>query len=489
MQNEVIRSFEEGAEISGDLLTGGKKRKKIKVGLLTCGYFEYWRMYPSMRKNVERDMETVEKRINAECSDVVRSGMVDTLDKADEAGRLFKSQDVDAVILVCGTYIPDFISLTVLDYVREKPLIIFSTQAHENVSKTGNYEESLRNSGVIGVAQLTGTLRKMNRAYEIIVGSVNDDRAYRKIGVIIRALQAKEDLREANIGLIGHVFRGMYDIELSKTFFKSTFGVNVIAIQSGHLIEEWKKVTDEEVEREKRALLSRFAMKNTTEKDVFDSLKLYLAMRRIAERFHLDAMCFLDQHFVQVQVHTSARMGASLLMEHTDMCVNCEGDLGGLITMMMIKSITGKNPLMGEWGEFDSQTNSCLIIGHGIATPDLAESDGNVLLTRTPEEWGFDGNGLNYELVVKPSAATVAHVMETKEGYRLLISEGETISFPHLDYDEIHALFRVKTPIKEYLENVFGYGVSHHCILGLGSFGEELKYLAGLLKIERAYFD
>lgn len=487
-KENIIRSFEEGAEVSGDLLTGGKKHKNVRVGLLTCGYFEYWRMYPAMRAKVEGDLAAVEKNMRALCKDLVCTGMVDTLDRADAAGKKLREECVDAVVLVCGTYIPDFISLTALDYVREKPLIIFSTQAHANVGKSGNYEESLRNSGIIGIAQLTGTLRKMKRDYEIVVGCVEDARAYAKIGARLRALQAVEDLREANIGLIGHVFRGMYDIELSKTFFKSAFGVNVISIQSGHLLEEWKKVTDEEVEREKAQLLSRFKVKNTTEKDIFNSLKLYLAMRRISEKFNLDAMCFLDQHFVQVQVHTSARMGASLLMERTGMCVNCEGDLGGLVTMMLMKSITGKNPLMGEWGEYDTDTNSCLIIGHGIATPDLAVSDKDVLLARTPEEWGFDGNGLNYELVVKPSEATVAHIMESPEGYRMLVSEGETIPFPHLDYDEMHALFKVQTPVCEYLEKVFDYGVSHHCILSLGKIGEELRLAAKYLGIQSKTF-
>ena len=487
-KESMIRSFEEGAEVSGDLLTGGKKYRKIKVGLLTCGYFEYWRMYPTMREKVEKDLSVVAENLRALPAEFCASGMVDTLDRADEAGRKLREACVDAVILVCGTYVPDFISLTALDYVREKPLIIFSMQAHKGVGKDGDYEESLRNSGIIGVAQLTGTLRKMKRGYEIVVGSAGDERAYKKIGTRLGALQAVEDLREANIGLIGHVFRGMYDIELSKTFLKSAFGVNIISIQSGHLLEEWAKVTDVEVEREKAQLLSRFKIKNTTEKDIFNSLKLYLAMQRIAEKFHLDAMCFLDQHFVQIQVHTSARMGASLLMERTGMCVNCEGDLGGLVTMMLMKSITGKNPLMGEWGEYDTDTNSCLIIGHGIATPDLASSEGDVLLTRTPEEWGFDGNGLNYELVVKPSEATVAHIMEGPEGYRMLISEGETISFPQLNYDEMHALFRVQTPIREYLENVFDYGVSHHCILSLGKIGEELRFVAKYFGIQSKTF-
>ncbi len=484
MKNNVIKSFEEGAEISGDILSGGKAAEKVKIGLLTCGYFEYWRMYPTLRAKVEEDLAVVTGRVKSLGAEIVESGMVDTLDTADAAGNVFVRENVDAILLVCGTYIPDFITLTVLDKLENKPLIVFSMQAHENVDKNGDYEGSLRNSGIIGVSQLTGTLRTLGRDYDIVVGSRNDDRAYNKIGTFIRALQAVNDVREANIGVIGHVFRGMYDLELSKTFFKRTFGANVIMIQSCHLLDEWKAVSDAEVKTEAAALGRRFSRKNISDADVENAVKLMLAMKRVSERFKLDAMCFLDQHFIQRQVKTSARIGASLLMERTKMCVNCEGDLGGLVTMMLMKSVSGRSPLMGEWGEYDAKENACFIIGHGIGTPDLSKDEKDVVLTRTPEEWGFEGAGCNYELIVKAGRATVAHIMEGKNEYRMVLSGVESIDYPKLAFDELHAMVRTETPVKEFLEQVFDFGVSHHCILGLGDMTQELKAVAKMLKLK-----
>ena len=481
---KIIKSFEEGAEQSGDILTGGKKKSKLKIGVLTCGYFEYWRMYPTLKATVEADLEVVTNRIKQKYPNAVFTGMVDTLDSATEAGKFLKKEDVDVVLLVYGTYTADFISLTALDYVAEKPLIIFSIQPHANVDKNGDYEGSLRNSAVIGIAQLTGTLRKMKRNYKIVVGHLHDERAYTKLDKYFTARQAVKDLRESNIGIIGHVFRGMYDIELSKTFFKSTFGVNVIQIQSSHLLDIWQEVTESEAEKETKAILARYKCKNVTENDVKRAMKLAIAMERLAKKFSLDAMCFLDQHFVQRQVLTSARMGASLLMERTDMSVNCEGDLGGLVTMMLMRSVAGRASLMGEWGEYDTETNSIFVIGHGIGTPDMAKSEDEILLTRTPEEWGFDGAGCNYELIMKPGKATIAHIMEGPDGYRLLVSKAESIDFPRLSFDELHAVLKVEKPVNEYLEEVFDFGVSHHCIVTLGDVYEELKNVGEALSIK-----
>ena len=481
---KIIKSFEEGAEQSGDILTGGKKKSELKIGVLTCGYFEYWRMYPTLKATVEADLEVVTNRIKQKYPNAVFTGMVDTLDSATEAGKFLKKEDVDVVLLVYGTYTADFISLTALDYVAEKPLIIFSTQPHANVDKNGDYEGSLRNSAVIGIAQLTGTLRKMKRNYKIVVGHLHDERAYTKLDKYFTARQAVKDLRESNIGIIGHVFRGMYDIELSKTFFKSTFGVNVIQIQSSHLLDIWQEVTEAEAEKETKAILARYKCKNVTENDVKRAMKLAIAMERLVKKFSLDAMCFLDQHFVQRQVLTSARMGASLLMERTDMSVNCEGDLGGLVTMMLMRSVANRASLMGEWGEYDTETNSIFVIGHGIGTPDMAKSEDEILLTRTPEEWGFDGAGCNYELIMKPGKATIAHIMEGPDGYRLLVSKAESIDFPRLSFDELHAVLKVEKPVNEYLEEVFDFGVSHHCIVTLGDVYEELRNIGEALSIK-----
>ena len=60
---KIIKSFEEGVEQSGDILTGGKKKSALKIGVVTCGYFEYWRMYPTLKATVEADLKVVTDRI------------------------------------------------------------------------------------------------------------------------------------------------------------------------------------------------------------------------------------------------------------------------------------------------------------------------------------------------------------------------------------------------------------------------------------------
>ena len=486
-----IKSFEEAnGDSFGDILTEGKKNKKIKIGLFTGGYFEYWRMFPgTLQKNVESDLERVRENFRTRFGNVICSETVDTLDAAEKAARLFKHEEIDLLVVAYGTYLPDFMTMHVINQLQKVPVVFFSVQNEETIDRNSNYEHSLRNSSTIGIAQITGTMRKLGRDYKIVVGSIDDDRAYRKLGIYVKAVQAIADLRESNIGVIGNVFRGMYDLELSKTFLKSAFDVNVIYIQSGHLLAEWEKVTEQEVKEAAEKLLKRFPKQGVTDDDVLRAMKLAIAMQRIAERFRLNAMCFLDQHFLQKQTLTTARIGASLLMENTDMTVACEGDLGGLVTMMLMKSISGEHALMAEWGEYDAELNSCLLMGHGIGVPSLAKSDADIALTRTPEEWGFEGGGLNYELIVKPGPITLGHVIETVDGYKMVVSPAQSVDMEKLPYNELHAMAQVKTPIKDYLEAVFESGVTHHCIVGISDMSKELLAVAEMLKLKTFYIE
>lgn len=278
-----IKSFEEAnGDSFGDILTEGKKNKKIKIGLFTGGYFEYWRMFPgTLQKNVESDMDRVRANFRKHFGNVVCSETVDTLDAAEKAAKLFKAEDIDLLVVAYGTYLPDFMTMHVINQLPKVPVVFFSVQNGETIDRNSDYEHSLRNSSTIGIAQITGTMRKLGRDYKIVVGSIDDKRAYQKLGVYVKAVQAISDLRESNIGVIGNVFRGMYDLELSKTFLKSAFDVNVIYIQSGHLLAEWEKVTEEEVKEVAGKLLKRFQKRGITDNDVERAIKLAIAMQRV----------------------------------------------------------------------------------------------------------------------------------------------------------------------------------------------------------------
>ena len=488
MSKKKITSFDaENAQVFGDVLTSRPAEKPLNVGLLGLGYFEYWRMYPQLENQVRKDLDAAAARLKKSlcgCK-VIYPGMVDTLDRADEAGEEFRRAQVQVIVVIAGTYLPDFITLHAVNKCASRPVVIlFNTQTGSNVNPKDNYVATMRNSALIAITQLSGSFRKMKQPYETVVGEIDSLQSYARIEEIIQAFRAVRRLSSSTIGLVGHVFRGMYDLEFDPAKVKGFLGPEIMSVQAEHLIELWKKVPAKEVKQETDKLLSRFRTRNVERSDAEKSIKLGLAMRALYRKFNLDGLCFLGQHYIEKMTGAPARMGASLLMEQDNFPVACEGDVGGLVMMSLMREFTGNIPLQAEWGQFDAANNALFLLGHGIGVPRLAKSDRAITLTGSPEEWGFKGSGLNYELIMKPGEVTFGHVLSYGDSYRMLISRGESIDFPALPCNELHAMIRVEKPVTQYLEELIRAGVAHHAIAVHGDCAAQLEKAAELMRME-----
>lgn len=487
-RNTKITSFD-AAECGafGDILSETADSAILKVGLLGLGYFEYWRMYPQLQEIVRQDLDGVFKRLQQALPgiELVYPGMVDTLDLAESAGAAFAAAGVEIIVVFEGTYIPDFITIHAINRAGNHPeIILVNTQTGANVCPTDNYMATMRNSALIGVSQLTGSFRKMQRKYEALSGEITDPAIYSEIRRIVQAYCAVKKLKRSTYGLVGHVFRGMYDLEFDTAKVKGFLGPEVMAVQPEHLIALWEQIPEEEVLHTAKALFSRFKSKKIELQDVMRSCRLGLAMKQLYAKFNLDGLCFLGQHFIEKMTGAPARMGASLMLEQDRVMVACEGDIGGLVMMQLMYDFTGNIPFQAEWGQFDRKHNALFLLGHGIASSEIGDKDG-ITLTCSPEEWGFKGSGLNYEMIMKPGPVTMGHFLNVGESWRMLISEGEAIPFPCLPCDEIHAMVKVESPVEDYIRQVLKKGAAHHLIVVHGHIAAELEKVADMMQIEK----
>ena len=483
--NEFTLSFEAAeGDVFGDILSERPpQRDRIRVGLLGVAYFEYWRMFSAkFKEDVVGDLQTVASRLSQDL-DVVYPCVVDTLDAAEKAGRVFANSKLDLLIVIEGTYTPDYISMQAIDHVPNVPVVMFTTQVAEDIAPEDNYETIMRNSALIGTAQLSGTFVKMGRKFDIVVGSIREERPYREILRLAAAKRAAARLRQVNIGVIGHVFRGMYDLENDKTKIRGTLGPNVIYVELSHLLKLWEAVPDHETRALAKCLASRFRLNGPREEDLRRSCRVAIAMDRLVERLRLDALCFLGQHYIEKHTGAPARIGGSLMLEKGNYLVASEGDLAGLVMMHAMQWFSGNSPLQAEWGQYDATHNALLMVGHGVASPALAGSDNRVTLTGAPEEWGFQGSGVNMQFILKPGRVTMGHLLHAASGWQMLVSGGESLDYPCLPCAEIHALVQVDRPVKEYIVEIQQQGVSHHAIIVHGDVRKELALLASELGI------
>ncbi|QNK59449.1 hypothetical protein [Paenibacillus sp. PAMC21692] len=493
---QLIESFETArGNVFGDLLSKREQGGKLKIGLVTVAFFEYWRMFsPEMKGNVTGDMAHLHDHLRQRLPfcEILWPGLIDTLDAAEQAGLELAERQVDLIIYAAGTYCPDYMAIQLLEHVRQAPVLMFNTQRDNRINLKTNYENIIRNSALIANMQLAASFRKMGwyKDLHVVVGSLDDEAAYGEIACYARALKAYKELKRVNLGVIGHVFRGMYDFEYDKTMVKGTLGPNLIAVQLSHLLEQYEQAGDKETEEAVAAARQQFNIVGVGQDDLDKSARMYVALRHTLERFRLDGLTLLGQHYVEQKTGTTSYLAHTLLHEEAQYVTNTEGDVHGLIIMKLMHLLTGKVPAYAEWGEFDEELNALLIVHHGFADPSYAADRGSVQVNRSPEQWGLEGAGFGFEYTLKPGVVTVSHLINDAEGYKMLIVRGEALHIPeNIPCEEITAVVKFEQPIKLLLRRLIKEGFAHHCIIGYGDLTAELAHVADFMGIRKMVYE
>lgn len=344
---------------------------------------------------------------------------------------------------------------------------------------------------MISASQLTGTFRKMGifRRFEVVVGEDDDQNAYAQMKKYFDALKTYIYLQELNIGIIGHVFRGMYDHEFDRTRIAGMLGPQVIDIQISHLLNIWEKVTEKEVKdfMQEVSWIKNYMFKDVTYDDFYKECRFAVAYRKTIEKLRLDAACYLGQHFVEVKTGCTGYLSNVFFAKEKKIMTNTEGDINGLIMMCIMNKLTGQTPLFGEWGEYGLKENAMQIMMHGYADLDYAKSADYVKITPSPENWGFTGSGFSIEFTAKPGIVTIGHFIDGKEdGWNMLISKGESLDVKKsIPCEDVTLILKTEKPIKEFIKEILIKGFDHHAIICYGDFTEELAYIADFMGINK----
>lgn len=183
MEKKIIESYQVGRSgVFGDILSKRISKRKPRVGLLAYGYFEYWRMYGGLEKEVEADMKKVaDNMAKSDKYELVYPGFIDTMDKADEAGKKLKEADIDLLVLTEGTYFPDYMCIHSIRYVENIPLVLYVPQSFRTLRADLKYRDIVESSRFVGLCQLSGSFAKMGWDRNIVMGPIDEPSVYKEI--------------------------------------------------------------------------------------------------------------------------------------------------------------------------------------------------------------------------------------------------------------------------------------------------------------------
>src|SRR4051812_6803467 len=97
----------------------------LRIGIFGIGLDAYWKQFEGLKERLESYLDIASSKISRYDVEICNLGLIDNIDKAFDAGHLFRRADVDLIFLYITTY---SLSSTVLPVVQRArvPVIILN---------------------------------------------------------------------------------------------------------------------------------------------------------------------------------------------------------------------------------------------------------------------------------------------------------------------------------------------------------------------------
>ncbi|MDP8200702.1 MAG: hypothetical protein P9M11_01010 [Candidatus Tenebribacter burtonii] len=179
---------------------------------------------------------------------------------------------------------------------------------------------------------------------------------------IIQNLNGKEQLAGNRIGEIGKPSDWLIASSPSAETVKEKWGADVIHIEMEELKTLYSEISDEDCMQNFNDLTKNSQeIIEPTSTDILNNIKVYLAMKKLVEKYALDAVTLRCFDLV-LDLGTTGCFALSRLNDE-GIIAGCEGDIVSTIGMRLVFKKTGKLPWMANPSRLNLENNS-MIIAH-----------------------------------------------------------------------------------------------------------------------------
>jgi L-arabinose isomerase len=466
-----------------------------RVGIFGIGLAAYWPQFAGLRERIEGYQRRVEERVAALGGEVVSAGLVDTEQAADAAGERFASARVDLVLCHAVTYAT---SSTVLPVAQAAgvPVLLLGLQPTSSLDyERTDTGEWLANCAACCVPEIAGAFTRARIPYDTVAGTIDDERAWERIGAWVRAAGVARAMHGARIGFLGHVYPGMLDMYTDFTAVHAQTGAHVEVLEIDDLGARVARVADEEAAAKTAEIEAMFAFADPSadpiagpiEPDQLDwSARVAVGLDRLVADFELDALTY---YYRGVDGNEAERLGAGLIVGNSLLTARGvptagEGDLKTNLAQLILDRL-GAGGSYTEYYALDFDEDFVLMGHDGPGHVAIAQEQPTLRALKLYH--GKRGAGLSVEFKVRYGPVTIVGCTQTEDGrLKLLAAEGESIPGATFRIGNTNSRLRFGLAPAEFLERWCAEGPTHHVALGVGHVAREVRCVASLLGLEYA---
>ncbi|MBC7628994.1 arabinose isomerase [Ferruginibacter sp.] len=464
----------------------------LKIGLFGIGLEAYWEQFDGLKEKLESYVEIVAGKIKNYQVEVINLGLIDTSQKAMEAGHQFRRADVDIIFMYVTTYA---LSSTVLPVVQRAkvPVIILNLSPvaaidynsfnamNDRTKMTGEW---LAYCSACPVPEIANVFKRAHIKFHQITGMLhNDPVCWDEIGEWIEAAKVANTMSHNRLGAMGHYYSGMLDIYTDLTLQIATFGGHIEIIEVDELSAIRREVSQKLITERVEAFHKIFEVQpDCVIEELERAARTSVALDKLVELYNLGSMAYYYKGTGNAEnedTMSSVILGTSLLTAN-GIPVAGEYEIKNA-QAMKIMDCFGVGGSFTEYYAMDF-TDDVVLMGHdGPGHIKIAE--GKTKVRPLTVYHGKVGKGLSVEMAVKHGPVTLLSVVETSNGLMLLVAEGESVAGPILEIGNTNSRYRFSIGARKFVNDWNSHGPAHHCAVGIGHIASKIKKLGELLNI------
>jgi L-arabinose isomerase len=472
-----------------------RKQRTARVGIFAVGHKTYWKQFEGLLDNLMCYYGVFKDMVYENGVEIFDFGMVDDSISAYETLEKMIASNLDLVFCNMLTYATSSSFAPIIRKI-DAPVVLVALQPLQamDYSRASTFMQ-LENDNICSVPEFTGVAVRMGKKVsDVIIGNLYDDeKAKAEISEWCNIAKVLHDLKDARIGLMGHVLEAMYDMHADPTSISATFGIHVPLLEVDDIIRLYNTVTQKEIERKKDIIRQEFDMPSPksdpvtiqlTEADLHQAARTAVALDKLVDEYSLSGLAYYyegQEDSIHRLTISSLIVGSSILIaQGVPICG--EYDIKTCIAMFIMDRLN----IGGSFAEFHpfDFKEDYILVGHD-GPHHITIAEGKPILRSLIKYHGKPGNGASVEFKLKEGPITMLGLTINAEGkYKFVIGEGISKKgpIPPTGNTNTRGFFQPNT--RDFIKAWVMEGPTHHYALGIGHHGKTLKKIGEILGVE-----
>lgn len=436
-----------------------------------------------LKKEIAKIESSLKSKIN-----LINPGIIFNIESAGKALDVFKKEKVDLVIVCFLTWSEDAALIEILKNIGDIPILYWEYMTGFYTTKQYSPLELYHNCGIVGALQGSGSIKRFNKKFKLVIGEANNDQTISEIISFAKASKVKNVLKDSTIGLLPFRNDQMKSTYMDEYLILKKIGMLLNILTIAELKEESLKMKDDVIRDFMEWNKKSFKLdKNVRDKDFFQASRVSLALSNIYIKYKLDALALND---VCDELHRNIGLRPCLYPEiynEIGAVIGLEGDIACTMAMYILYLFTGQPVGFTEILNFNPEEGT-MNAGHpGPYNPLLAKSNKEVTIVPDVEYMDSDfeyANSATLELIGAPGRVTLVNLLDIGENIQMIVSSGTSLGGPKRLTAFPHFCIKTDVPVLEFLEKVIRAGSTQHFAVVHADITRELIELGSILNLE-----